>query len=98
MTELQSGFIAEMASTFAGDGFRPYDPHKCPTTMISDCPKVDFSPEKVSLAFSSLCNTFSQSSMCVATNRRHPSGPIVSSFSSTGHPLKRHGEVRDAVP
>ena len=87
MTELQSGFIAEMASTLAGDGFRPYGPHRCPTTMISDCPKADFSPEKVSLTSCSLCKTLSQSSMCVATNRRHPSGPIISSFSSTGHPL-----------
>ena len=87
MTELQLGFIADMASTLAGDGFRPYGSHRCLTTMISDCPKADFSPEKVSLASSSLRNTLSQSSMCVATNRRHPSGPIVSSLSSTGHPL-----------
>jgi hypothetical protein len=41
VTVLQSSFIAEMASTFVGDGFRPYGPHKCPTTRISDCPKAD---------------------------------------------------------
>ena len=55
--------------------------------MISDCPKADFSPEKVSLAPSNLYNTFSHPSMCVVTNFRHSSGSIVSSFSSTGHPL-----------
>ena len=78
VTELKSCYIAEMASTLARDGFRPYGPHRCLTTMISDCLKADFSPEKVSLTPSSLCSTFLQSSTWSAKNFQHPFGPIVS--------------------
>ena len=89
---------------FAGDGLRPYGPHRWQTTGISGGSKAVFSLEKVTRASSSLCSILSHSEMWSTTNLQHPFDSdrldlgILRTSLDWNVVQEWHGDIRDAVP
>ena len=80
-----SSFISWISFTFPREGFCPYGPQICPTTIISFCPNANFSLENVKPTPSNLCSTFLLSLIWSETKLLHPCWSKDSSLFESNH-------------